>query len=150
MRYSWPGNIRELQNVLEKAVVLAKSGVLDVADLDLDLVRTSSHVNFNDTDISPALPFAEWIRRQEKEYLIQMLKKSGGRINLTAKNSGLDVRTIHRKMQFHGLDKKTFSRKALKTTNRNPISIGQQHNFNELRKLRHNYSTPDDIPRDAQ
>ena len=67
MRYSWPGNIRELQNVLEKAVVLAKSGVLDVADLDLDLVRTSSHVNFNDTDISPALPFAEWIRKDKRE-----------------------------------------------------------------------------------
>ena len=136
MRYSWPGNIRELQNVLEKAVVLAKSGVLDVADLDLDLVRTSSHVNFNDTDISPALPFAEWIRRQEREYLIQMLKKSGGRINLTAKSCGLDLRTLHRKMRLHGLDKKTFYRKALKTANGNHISIGQQHNFNE--ELRRN------------
>ena len=131
MRYSWPGNIRELQNVLEKAVVLAKSGVLDVADLDLDLVRTSSHVNFNDTDISPALPFAEWIRRQEREYLIQMLKKSGGRINLTAKSCGLDLRTLHRKMRLHGLDKKTFYRKALKTANGNHIPIGQQHNLNE-------------------
>ena len=138
MRYSWPGNIRELQNVLEKAIVLAKSGVLDVADLDLDLVRTSSHVNFNDTDISPALPFAEWIRRQEREYLIQMLKKSGGRINLTAKSCGLDLRTLHRKMRLHGLDKKTFYRKALKTANGNHISIGQQHNLNE--ELRRNSS----------
>ena len=123
MRYSWPGNIRELQNVLEKAVVLAKSEVLNVADLDLDTARTLTNL---DTDISPALPFAEWIRRQEREYLVQMLKKFGGRINLTARNSGLDVRTIHRKMQIHGLDKKTFSRKALKTANRNPISIGQR------------------------
>jgi two-component system response regulator HydG len=131
LRHSWPGNIRELQNVLEKAVVLAKSGVLDVADLDLDPVRTSSHVSFNDNNISPALPFAEWIRRQEREYLIQMLKKSGGRINLTARNSGLDVRTIHRKMQVHGLDKKTFSRKALKTADRNRISIDQQPSSNE-------------------
>jgi two-component system, NtrC family, response regulator HydG len=123
MRYSWPGNIRELQNVLEKAVVLAKSEVLDVADLDLDTARTLTNL---DTDIAPALPFAEWIRRQEREYLVQMLKKFGGRINLTARNSGLDVRTIHRKMQIHGLDKKTFSRKALKTANRNPISLGQR------------------------
>jgi two-component system response regulator HydG len=131
MRHSWPGNIRELQNVLEKAVVLAKSEVLNVADLDLDPVRTSSQVGFDGNDISPALPFAEWIRRQEREYLTQMLKKSGGRINLTAKNSGLDVRTIHRKMQLHGLDKKTFSRKAPKTAHHNPISIGQQHRSNE-------------------
>ncbi len=121
LRHPWPGNIRELQNVLEKAVVLAKSGILDVADLDLDQVRTSSHVDFNDTGISPVLPFAEWIRRQEREYLIQMLKKSGGRVNLTARNSGLDVRTIHRKLQFHGLDRKAFSTKALKTAGRNPL-----------------------------
>jgi DNA-binding NtrC family response regulator len=131
MHYSWPGNIRELQNVLEKAVVLAKSGVLDVADLDLDPVRMSSPTNFNDTDISPALPFAEWIRRQERGYLIQMLKKSGGRINLTARSCGLDLRTLHRKMRLHGLDKKTFYRKALKTANGNHIPIGQQHNLNE-------------------
>jgi DNA-binding NtrC family response regulator len=123
LRYPWPGNIRELQNVLEKAVVLAKSGVLGVADLDLDTGRTSSLVNLNDTDISPALPFAEWIRRQEREYLVQMLEKSGGRINLTARNSGLDVRTIRRKMEFHGLDKKSFSRRTLKIANRNLVSI---------------------------
>ena len=54
MGYSWPGNIRELQNVLEKAVVLAKSEVLDVADLDLETARTLTNLNLNDTDISPA------------------------------------------------------------------------------------------------
>src|SRR5262245_10797356 len=131
MRHSWPGNIRELQNVLEKAVVLAKSEVLDGADLELDPVRTSSRISFDDSNISPSLPFVEWIRRQEREYLIQMLKKSGGRINLTARNSGLDVRTIHRKMQSHGLDKKAFSKKSLKTAKYNATSIGQQRSSNE-------------------
>ena len=126
MRYSWPGNIRELHNVLEKAVVLAKSGVLEVADFDLDLARAPAHLIGNESTISPALTFAEWMRRQEKEYLIQVLKQSGGRINLTAKKSGLDVRTIHRKMQFHGLDKKHFSKKAVEMSGHNVISIGRQ------------------------
>jgi DNA-binding NtrC family response regulator len=125
MRYSWPGNIRELHNVLEKAVVLARGGILDVADFDLDLARTSAHVSGNESTISPALPFAEWIRRQEREYLIQVLKQSGGRINLTAKNSGLDLRTLHRKMKLHGLDKKQFSKKAIKISSHNVIAIGQ-------------------------
>ena len=41
-------------------------------------------------------------------------------------------------MRLHGLDKKTFYRKALKTANGNYISIGQQHNLNE--ELRRNSS----------
>ena len=118
MQYSWPGNIRELQNVLEKAVVLAKRAVLDVPDLDLDPVRALPSSRFNVTDPVATLSLAEWMRRQERDYLIQMLKKFGGKIKLTARSCGLDVRTIHRKMQLHGLDKKNFSRKALKTANR--------------------------------
>ncbi len=126
MRYSWPGNIRELQNVLEKAVVLAKTGVLDVADLDLDPSRTLSSGDGSESGNSTTLSFAEWMRRQEREYLVQMLKKSDGKIDLTARSCGLGVRTVHRKMQLHGLDKKNFCRKVLKTDSPTPNLTGQQ------------------------
>jgi len=115
MRHSWPGNIRELQNVLEKAVVLARGSVLDEAELDFDPVATSSHLILNEKDPSMTLSLPEWVRNQEREYLAQKLKNFGGRIDLTAKSCGVDVRTIHRKMQDYGLDKKTFSRKVSKT-----------------------------------
>jgi DNA-binding NtrC family response regulator len=111
MRYQWPGNIRELHNVLEKAVILAKSQVLDVGDLGLESVHGDARdrKEIVSTDIS----LEQWLREQEKRYLIQKLQAYRGRIDLTAKSSGVDVRTIHRKMQLYGLDKKKFDPKKL-------------------------------------
>ncbi len=75
----------------------------------------------------------QWIQEQEKAYLIHKLKTFGGRIDLTAKSCGVDSRTIHRKMQIYGLDRKVFSKGAsvgaswpsasLKGTISNPKSL---------------------------
>lgn len=111
MRYDWPGNIRELHNVLEKAVILAKSQTLGEKDLGLD--PTVESAQESKRVISTDLPLEQWMREQEKQYLIQKLRAFQGRIDLTAKSSGVDVRTIHRKMQLYGLDKRAFGRKNL-------------------------------------
>jgi DNA-binding NtrC family response regulator len=104
VRYHWPGNVRELQNVLEKAMVLAKGRTIesvDVGDLELPLMPAA--------ECSPwELPLPVWIKEQEKNYLIAKLNECGGRIDLTATKSGIDVRSLHRKMRFHGLDKRTY------------------------------------------
>ena len=60
--------------------------------------------------VTEEAPLDEWIRKQEKAYLIQRLHAFKGRIGPTAKSCGVDVRTIHRKMRLYGLDKKDFSR----------------------------------------
>lgn len=115
MSYDWPGNIRELQNVLEKALVLCRSRIIE----NVELPDASSNAD-QEPESSSEIPYAEegpldeWIREQEKAYLVRRLEASGGRIDLTAKSCGVDVRTIHRKMRLHGLDKKDFSRGFLR------------------------------------
>jgi two-component system, NtrC family, response regulator HydG len=107
MQHPWPGNVRELQNVLEKAVILTKSRTLNVADLDLERISSTPEpaaVNKKFSELS----MSQWIQEQEKAYLIHKLKTFGGRIDLTAKSCGVDARTIHRKMQVYGLNKKVF------------------------------------------
>jgi DNA-binding NtrC family response regulator len=113
MQYSWPGNVRELHNLLEKAVILGKSRVINVADLDLDLGQSTSESKTSSGAPKGAseLPLYLWIREKEKEYLIQKLSAFRGRIGLTAKSCGMEVRTLHRKMQLYGLDKKAFSKR---------------------------------------
>jgi DNA-binding NtrC family response regulator len=112
MQYPWPGNVRELQNVLEKAVILTKSRILNVADLQLEGVSLSAHAPVSRKQFSLDISLNEWTREQEKLYLIHKLKLFGGRIDQTAKSCGVDARTIHRKMQIYGLDKKVFSKSA--------------------------------------
>ncbi len=104
LQYEWPGNIRELQNVLEKAIVLAKSREIEAVDLSDE---TPSWVQARDS-VPEDLPLVHWIREKEKEYLRRKLEACKGRIDLTAKSCGVDVRTIHRKLRLYALDKKAF------------------------------------------
>jgi DNA-binding NtrC family response regulator len=111
MRYHWPGNVRELQNVLEKAMVLTKGRMIervDLSDLEVPLAMAPERSAWE-------LPLPVWIKEQEKNYLITKLNECGGRIDLTASKSGIDVRSLHRKMRFHGLDKKSYQKKLPKT-----------------------------------
>jgi len=102
MGYHWPGNIRELQNVLEKAIVLATGRL--IGKIDLPVGGAAAQVGSG--GISENLPLRQWLNEQEKHYLIQQLRSFGGRIGLTAKNCRVDVKTLYRKMRLYGLDKK--------------------------------------------
>ncbi len=127
MQYPWPGNVREVQNVLEKAVILTKSRILNVADLDVERINSTADAGTSNTKFSSDLPLNLWIREQEKAYLIRKLKAFGGRIDRTAKSCGVDARTIHRKLQLHGLDKKTFSQNVSEARFRNSFKPQTNH-----------------------
>jgi DNA-binding NtrC family response regulator len=112
MCYDWPGNVRELQNVLEKALVLCRSRLIENLELpEAALVRgRRQNTPSLQVPFTEEAPLDEWVRNQERAYLIQRLEAFRGRIGPTAKSCGVDVRTIHRKMRLYGLDKRDFSR----------------------------------------
>jgi two-component system response regulator PilR (NtrC family)/two-component system response regulator AtoC len=118
MQYSWPGNIRQLQNVLERALVLATGRVIEKVDLP-DAVPPARG---DEKSVSSDLPLLhEWLNEQEKRYLLQQLESSGGKISLAARSCGVDVKTLYRKMRLHGLDKKVFQPRASKDL----LSVGK-------------------------
>jgi DNA-binding NtrC family response regulator len=127
MQHPWPGNVRELQNVLEKAVILTKSRILNVADLDLERVNLIADASPSSKKMSIDVPLKQWIRDREKSYLVHKLKLFEGRIDLTAKSCGVDERTIHRKMQMYGLDKKVFSKRAAMRHVKVPVNSQAEH-----------------------
>jgi DNA-binding NtrC family response regulator len=102
--YSWPGNIRELQNVLERAIVLNAGRTIE--HVDLPEVSFEAHPR-NGGDAFNA-PLNQWLQEKEKEYLAQKLDDFGGNVGLTAKSCRIGVRTLSRKMREYGIDKAVF------------------------------------------
>jgi transcriptional regulator with PAS, ATPase and Fis domain len=105
--YPWLGNIRELQNVLERAIVLTTGRVIEAVDLP---GHSDEYKQDKKTPGSDA-PLTDWLKEQEKQYLAQKLAVSQGNIALTAKSCGIGIRTLSRKMREYGLDKKSFKQK---------------------------------------
>jgi transcriptional regulator with PAS, ATPase and Fis domain len=105
--YPWPGNIRELQNVLEHAIVLTSGRVIEAVDLP----GSKEEYKQDKKSTSADAPLNDWLKEQEKQYLAQKLAVSQGNIAITAKSCGIGVRTLSRKMREYGLDKKSFKQK---------------------------------------
>jgi DNA-binding NtrC family response regulator len=106
--YSWPGNIRELQNVLERAMVLNTGRTIE----HVDLPEVSFEVHPRNGGNAFSAPLNQWLQEKEKEYLAQKLDDYGGNVGLTAKSCRIGVRTLSRKMRAYGLDKKLFKQKS--------------------------------------
>ena len=87
-RYPWPGNIRELENRIKKAVVLAEQTLLLPGDLDLEQVETPQ-----------ILPLADARERWQREYINEVLALNAGNRTKTARDLGVDPRTIFRHLE---------------------------------------------------
>jgi len=101
--YHWPGNIRELQNVIERATSLTDSEYIGPSDLPDHVIEDS-----DDGDYIKHLSFKsakrKWMESFEKKYFSDMLKESRGNISRAARKAGIDRKTVYRIMKKHGLD----------------------------------------------
>ena len=93
---SWPGNIRQLRNVIESAVVMSTSPTLSARDLTLTRDAPAPDVPFT-------APSGMTLQDIEKEILRQTLARHAGNRTLTADELGLSRRTIQRKIKEHDL-----------------------------------------------
>ena len=87
-KYSWPGNIRQLENRLKKAVILADRAMLEPDDLDLDA-----------EDLETILDLAEAKERFQRNYINEVLARNNGNRTKTARDLGVDPRTIFRHLE---------------------------------------------------
>jgi len=87
-RFRWPGNIRQLENRIKKAVVLAEKPLINPDDLEL-----------RPEQLEPILPLAQARDEWQKRYINEILDRNSGNRTKTAKDLGVDPRTIFRHLE---------------------------------------------------
>ena len=107
LAYHWPGNIRELENILERAIVKCRGEVIEHVDLPASPQRIVD-VYYNTGNGSGEISLKQWLSKSEKDYLRNLLIKYNGSISSTAKEAKVDNKTLYRKMRRHGLHKESF------------------------------------------
>ncbi len=111
MAYNWPGNVRQLENAVERACVTARDGVIRVTNLPPDLVKVeATGKNVMQVDLARPLPdqLAELTAAFEERYLRRALKRTRGHVGKCAKLSGLSRRSITDKISLYRIDKTEF------------------------------------------
>ena len=94
--FDWPGNVRQLQNEIQRAVLLSEGPAINVTDLSISDVRfvpTEGH----DT----AFTLLEGV---ERNAIVQMLKETGGNKLETAKRLGIGRQTLYNKIKGYGIE----------------------------------------------
>ena len=102
--YSWPGNARELENVIERAIALAAGHNLTPDDLP-ERVRSNGQTS---SLIGRARERRMTLRELEKEYIIEALRMTGGNKSRAAEILGIDRRTLHRKLDEYRAEDPSF------------------------------------------
>jgi len=94
--FEWPGNVRQLQNEVQRAVLLSEGGEVDATDLSISKAKVpgddSSDTNFT------------LLEGVERNAIVLMLKDTGGNKLETAKRLGIGLQTLYNKIRAYGID----------------------------------------------
>ena len=104
--YDWPGNIRELRNLIERISILAvNENSLDTNKLINDILSEKNTEDYKEDIIKKAMsfPLKEAREEFEKRYLLNQIKKNHGNISKTADHIGMERSALHRKLKSLGI-----------------------------------------------
>jgi len=113
-KYAWPGNIRELENLVERAYILEQSAVLTPESFPAELFEGDMTVAVVPVSAQMPLSAARQLAVEdfERQYLKELLTANLGRINRSAEIAGITSRQLHKLMQKYHLHKEDFIKKG--------------------------------------
>ena len=104
-RHSWPGNIRELKNVIERSVILADGTELTPETLPKELLSVSAALPKLESNGSGAsISELSDLKSVERQHILRVLDKADGNKSEAAKRLDIGLATLYRKLKEYGLD----------------------------------------------
>jgi two-component system, NtrC family, response regulator AtoC len=100
--HAWPGNARELRNVIERATVIAESGMITPEDLPANI---GPAVQSDHTDDGGDLDFRSRIEKAEVDVIVAALEREGGNQTRAARRLSLPLRTLQYKIKVLGIER---------------------------------------------
>jgi DNA-binding NtrC family response regulator len=96
--FDWPGNVRQLQNEIQRAVLLSEGDVVDAADLSITTVKSAvATEEAMDTNFT-------LLEGVERNAIVNMLKETGGNKLEAAKRLGIGRQTLYNKIKAYGIE----------------------------------------------
>lgn len=103
LSYDWPGNVRELEHTVERAVVLARGGIITAENLAMEVDREIAIIDLNQ-QLTHGKTLSDVVASTEARYIQRALLRSDGNRHGAAKLLGIDVATLEKKLAEHGLN----------------------------------------------
>jgi NtrC-family two-component system response regulator AlgB len=102
--YHWPGNLRELRNAVERAVILSPANVIEQADLGLPEIAGGSGLERNATGTRTKISLGDDVSLEEieRDHIARVVAKAAS-FEAAARTLGIDVTTLQRKRKRYGL-----------------------------------------------
>lgn len=91
-KYDWPGNVRQLQNQVQRAVLMTEGSAVDLQDFSIAAVAEQEETDFT------------LLEGMERNAIIQLLKETGGNKLETAKRLGIGRQTLYNKIKAYGIE----------------------------------------------
>jgi two-component system nitrogen regulation response regulator NtrX len=104
--YDWPGNVRQLRNIVERMMILGSrtSQEIGAEDLPQEVVSGEAGTAISDKgDSFVSMPLREAREAFERDYLIAQINRFGGNVSRTASFIGMERSALHRKLKALGV-----------------------------------------------
>jgi two-component system response regulator HydG len=100
VRYDWPGNIRELENCIERAVIMAKEEMITPVDFPPQIQKLSGEKETGGF----AIPYGISLEAMERELIVKTLAETGGNRTRASEILGINRRTLQNKLKEYGIN----------------------------------------------
>ncbi len=109
--YAWPGNIRQLQNVIKRAMILSKSSIITLDDIPDQIIENAGEITAKKKGLFGLRAIK--IKEFEKEYISNLLLKYKGDVKIAVLEALVPCGTFYRLMKKNGIDANKFKSKIV-------------------------------------